>query len=107
MKDSLIKQMLKPILFLAFLTVICGFLARSLVHSETLADRAAAKEDESYQEDSVHINESPEEKKDGENMTTISTEQESDMEQNTDVSTAPENNDIPTSPAVPDSRIDR
>ena len=62
MKNSLIKQMLKPILFLAFLTVICGFLARSLVHSETLADRAIAKEDESYQEDSAHINELPEEK---------------------------------------------
>ena len=105
MKNSLIKQMLKPILFLAFLTVICGFLARSLVHSETLADLAAAKENESYQEDSVHINESPEEKKDGENMTAISTEQESNAEPNTDIPTAPEDNDTQTSPAVPDSRI--
>ena len=101
MKNSLIKQMLKPILFLAFLTVICGFLARSLVHSETLADLAAAKENESYQEDSVHINESPEEKKDGENMTAISTEQESNVESNTDVPTVPEDNDTQTSPAVP------
>ncbi len=105
MKDSLIKQMLKPILFLAFLTVICGFLARSLIHSETLADRAAAKEDESYQEDSAHINESPEEKKDGENMTAIPTEQESNVEPSTNVPTVPENNDTQTSPAVPDSRI--
>lgn len=105
MKDSLIKQMLKPILFLAFLTVICGFLARSLVHSETLADHAAAKEEESYQEDSVHINESPEEKKDDENMTTIATEQESNVEQNTDMPTTAGNNDTQTSPAVPDSRI--
>ena len=105
MKDSLIKQMLKPILFLSFLTVICGFLARSLIHSETLADLAAAKEDESYQEDSMHINESPEEKKDGENMTTISTEQELNAEASTDIPTVPENNDTQTSPAVPDSRI--
>lgn len=105
MKDSLIKQMLKPILFLAFLTVICGFLARTLVHSETLADRAAAKEDESYQEDSAHINESPEEKKDGENMSAIPTEQESNVEPNTNVPTSPEDNDTQTSPAVPDSRI--
>ena len=105
MKDSLIKQILKPILFLAFLTVICGFLARSLIHSETLADRASAKEAESYQEDSAHINESPEEKKDGENMTSISTEQESNVEPNTDVPTVPEDNDTQTSPAVPDSRI--
>ena len=105
MKNSLIKQMLKPILFLAFLTVICGFLARSLVHSETLADLAAAKEDESYQEDSVHINESPEEKKDGENMTAISTEQEPNAEPITNVPTASEDNDTQTSPAVPDSRI--
>ena len=105
MKDSLIKQILKPILFLAFLTLICGFLARSLVHSETLADHAAAKENESYQEDSVHINESPEGKKDGENMTAISTEQELNMEPNTDIPTTPEDNDIETSPAVPDSRI--
>ena len=38
-------------------------------------------------------------------MTAISTEQELNVEPNTDIPTAPENNDTQTSPVVPDSRI--
>ena len=60
MKSPLIKQILKPLFFLAVLTIICAFLARTLTDSETLSDYAANQEEEpkpetAYEEPDSHI----------------------------------------------------
>lgn len=67
MKNTFIAKLLKPILFLAILTVVCGFLARSLTSSETLSDYAAKKAEAAYEDDTAHIDGTEEEKKNGEN----------------------------------------
>lgn len=106
MKDSFIKQLLKPLFMLALLTLVCGFLARTLVHSETLADHAAAKTNESYEKDSTHINE----KTDGEDMTVNlnpagEIEPKTESETDKPVSAAPELNAADNTPAIPDNRV--
>lgn len=62
MKTPFTKQLLKPLFFLAVLTIVCAFLARTLTDSETLSDYAAKKEavpdpEPSYEETKPHIDE--------------------------------------------------
>ncbi len=46
MKTPFTRQLLKPLFFLAVLTIICAFFARTLTDSETLTDYAAKRETE-------------------------------------------------------------
>ncbi|MCM1388664.1 MAG: M15 family metallopeptidase [Bacillus sp. (in: Bacteria)] len=117
MKDSLIKQILKPVFFLILLTIVCGFLARTLVHSETLADHAAAKAEETYQEENAHIHEetdsstdddekeSAPEKTEGKNMPIISTAQEPETATSEGAADTTEYDSANDTSVVPDSRV--
>ncbi|MCM1156268.1 MAG: M15 family metallopeptidase [Roseburia sp.] len=61
MKNPLMKQILKPLFFLAVLTIICAFLARTLTDSETLSDYAGKKaETQTQTPSSETIQEEPE-----------------------------------------------
>ena len=69
MKQPLIKQLLKPVLFLFLLTLICAFLTRTLTKAETLTDHASKKhgtgtssvsdtpQEEAYSDEATHIDE--------------------------------------------------
>lgn len=47
-KKKLIKQLVKTIFFLTALTIVCGFLVRTLTDSETLSDYAANNPEQAY-----------------------------------------------------------
>ncbi|MCM1261130.1 MAG: M15 family metallopeptidase [Butyrivibrio sp.] len=47
-KKKLIKQLAKTIFFLTALTIVCGFLVRTLTDSETLSDYAANNPEQAY-----------------------------------------------------------
>lgn len=107
MKQSLIKQILKPVFLLAVFTLICGFLARTLVSSETLSEYAAKNAAESYTEESAHIDEKNDKK---ENETESVKKENYENNENSEITPADKQSDMEdtkdmqdTNP-VPDSR---
>lgn len=106
MKNTFMEKLLKPILFLAILTVVCGFLARSLTNSETLSDyaekKAEAAQNNTYDEKEAHIDETKENEigedtamKPSESPQTPSSQGNGTTQHDTALQTAQQQNDDP------------